>query len=385
MHSAQTLVSVIIPAYNAEQTIQRTLVSVTSQSYKNMEIIIVDDGSTDGTADILAKLASSERRVTVFRQANEGVAAARNQGIIRAKGEYIAPLDADDIWHPTKIEKQVNLIEKNPRVGLVYAWYRVIDADDRVIETPAPILARGDCFTWLIVENFIGNASSALVRRSLLLQTGGYDTSLRAAGAQGAEDLRMQFNIAELARFEVVPEYLVGYRRRPDAMSTNYLSMVQSTYLVLTQVRQRFPSLPRRLFRWSESQTAAYFGMLHLRENMKEGLSLLVEAALRDPFVAWHLIAKPFYAAIRRKFVRLFRRIFPAFGWRRNERLSDRPVDRTCIGREFLDVNPTAISKFASVSWNHNRIKFARAYGIPSRPLDCIPTTQEETRGVIRR
>jgi glycosyltransferase involved in cell wall biosynthesis len=355
-------VSVIIPAFNAERTIHRTLASVISQTYCNLEIIVIDDGSTDGTAAILAKLALSEPRLRAVRQANEGVAAARNRGINLATGEYVAPLDADDIWHATKIEKQVNLIERNPGIGLVYTWYHVIDDADRVIETSPPTLARGDCFTWLIVENFIGNSSSILVKRPLLLQIGGYDTSLRAADAQGSEDYLLQFNIAELAQFEVVPEYLVGYRRLPAAMSSDFLTMLRSYDLVLERVRDRFPSLPSRLFRWAKAEASAYYGMLHVRTRPRKAPALLIKTILKDPVVAWHLIVKQIYYAVRYKLRRSCRRLS-----------IERSTRQPFIGRSFLEIDPSILPAFEPAAWKCTRIEFARANRIPTRSHDTLP------------
>jgi glycosyltransferase involved in cell wall biosynthesis len=103
MSGARPLVSVIVAAYNAEATLAETLRSALAQSYRPVEIILVDDGSTDRTAEI----ASSFAEVILIRQANAGVAAARNAGIRASRGEWLAPLDADDLWHPAKLERQV--------------------------------------------------------------------------------------------------------------------------------------------------------------------------------------------------------------------------------------------------------------------------------------
>jgi glycosyltransferase involved in cell wall biosynthesis len=100
------LVSVIVPAFNAATTLAEALGSALAQTYKNIEILVVDDGSTDATAAIAREFAAADGRVSLVRRSNGGIAAARNSGIAVSKGAYIAPLDADDLWHPTKIEKQ---------------------------------------------------------------------------------------------------------------------------------------------------------------------------------------------------------------------------------------------------------------------------------------
>src|SRR5215216_2413239 len=121
------LVSAVIPAYNAEATIGATISSVMAQTYRRMELIVVDDGSHDGTAAFVGKLAERDPRIRLVRKRNEGAAAARNTGIDHARGDFIAPVDADDLWHPTKIEKQMAVVRRcSARVGLVYCWARAI-------------------------------------------------------------------------------------------------------------------------------------------------------------------------------------------------------------------------------------------------------------------
>src|SRR5690606_10598745 len=128
-------VSVIVPAFNAAGYIEDTCLSVLAQTYTALELIVVDDGSTDATANIVAAIAESDRRVRLLRQQNSGVANARNAGIAAASGEFVAPLDADDIWDPRKIERQVRrLQEAGDDAGLAYCWWVWIDTGGRVLD-----------------------------------------------------------------------------------------------------------------------------------------------------------------------------------------------------------------------------------------------------------
>jgi glycosyltransferase involved in cell wall biosynthesis len=128
------LVSVIIPAYNEAATIERTISSVRSQTYSNLEMQVVDDGSTDETAAIVQRLAGIDHRIMLLRKPNGGLSSARNYGIAHAGGEFIAPIDADDLWHPDKIKKQMAVMrDGGDQVGLVYCWSRAIDERDRVL------------------------------------------------------------------------------------------------------------------------------------------------------------------------------------------------------------------------------------------------------------
>ena len=117
------LVSVIVPVYNGERFISRTLASVQAQIYSPIEIIVIDDGSTDRTASLVEAEAGRDSRIRLFRSKNLGVAAARNRGIAEARGHLIAPLDADDLWHPQKLAREAGLLQASkPSVGVVYCW-----------------------------------------------------------------------------------------------------------------------------------------------------------------------------------------------------------------------------------------------------------------------
>ena len=146
------LVSVVIPTYNRARVLQTTLESVLAQTYPSIEIIVVDDGSTDDTAAILERYAG---RIHVARQANQGVEMARRRGIRTSTGDYVTFLDDDDLMLPTKIERQVEVLNSQPRVGLVHCRYHYIDKDGNHLETTG-WLPEGDvrrqlvwgCFPW---------------------------------------------------------------------------------------------------------------------------------------------------------------------------------------------------------------------------------------------
>ena len=246
------LVSAIVPAYNAEAFIERTLKSVLCQTYKNLEVLVVDDGSTDKTFEIVQSIAQKDSRVTLIRQKNAGVAAARNLAIEKSTGEYIAPVDADDIWYPEKIEKQVNCILKaGESVGLVYSWSINIDENDLIIGQYSGFKPEGKVYIALLCQNFVDNASTPLIRRSCLKHIGGYNSQLRQQAAQGCEDWDIYLRIAEFYEFRVVPEFLVGYRQVIGSMATNYKAMVKSYDLVMANVQQKHPEIPPSIYRLS--------------------------------------------------------------------------------------------------------------------------------------
>ena len=163
----QPLVSVIIPAYNAERYIDKTLDSVLHQTYRNIEVLVVDDGSQDKTAEIIESISHHDHRVYPLYQTQLGVAAARNAAIRQSKGQLIAPIDADDIWYPQNLEKQVHcMLKAGPTVGLVYAWSVVIDEHGLLTGDFRASPIEGEVFETLLSHNFLGNASVCLIRRN---------------------------------------------------------------------------------------------------------------------------------------------------------------------------------------------------------------------------
>lgn len=234
------LVTIVIPAYNAEKTLHETLLTARAQSYGNLEILVIDDGSQDNTARIAESHAAQDMRIRLIRQDNAGVAAARNRGIKEAKGEYIATLDADDLWHPEKIALQRAAFFRSGRpIGLVYTWSAYIDEDNTILSTRRKPLHEGDVLTALCLSNFVNNGSAPMMLKKALLEIGGFDSGLRAAHAQGCEDYQTYFRIAEHYNFAVVPQHLTGYRQYSNSMSGDVLQMLRSYDMFMKEFRER--------------------------------------------------------------------------------------------------------------------------------------------------
>jgi glycosyltransferase involved in cell wall biosynthesis len=248
-----SLVSVIIPAHNAERYIDDTLRSVVSQSHSHIEIVIVDDGSTDSTLSMAKDWADRDPRVRVISQPQGGVAAARNRAIEATRGDFIAPLDADDLWFPRKIERQLQrFAESTSEVGVVYTWTTIIDGDNRCTGIMHKKIREGDVFADLLASNIVGHSSGALIRREALAGVG-YNLSLRDQGAQGCEDLDVYIRIAEHWLYACVPEFLVAYRTHVGGMSKDYTAMGRSVDRVLLDTRSRHTYIPARAIRLGRS------------------------------------------------------------------------------------------------------------------------------------
>jgi glycosyltransferase involved in cell wall biosynthesis len=263
MRNEDDLVSVIVPAFNAERTINETLLSVRNQTHRNMEIIVVDDGSTDRTYQCSSDHSRVDSRIRVIRQLNAGVAATRNRGIEEARADLIAPIDADDLWRPTKIARQLRALRAaGSEVKLVYTWSALIDEDSKVIDWGKDPLFAGDVLFALSYGNFVGNGSTALMQKSVLKELGGYDTSLRTRQAQGCEDWSLFLQIAEGSHFAIVPDYLTGYRQARRAMSRDIEQMLRSDALVRSEMLARHPEYLLQI----ESGRHAYIDWMFRRE-----------------------------------------------------------------------------------------------------------------------
>lgn len=254
----QPLVSVVVAAYNAEAHLEQTCRSALAQTHRHLELIVIDDGSTDSTVAIVERLAAADARVRLIRQANGGVAAARNAGIAAARGTFIAPLDADDLWDVTKLARQVQRFDEcGPRTGVVYAWWVWIDADGRAIDSSPRWQVEGRVLQRLLDVNFTGCASVPLFRRSALGEVGTYDVSLRARDSQGCEDWDLVLRVSERYDVAVAPAVLVGYRRHGGSMSTATERMWRSQVAVTDAVAAR-QSIPRDALRRSRGQFALH-------------------------------------------------------------------------------------------------------------------------------
>jgi glycosyltransferase involved in cell wall biosynthesis len=283
MTAADEPVSVVVPAFNAERTIDETLLSVRSQTHENLDIIVVDDGSTDRTYELAREHSFMDGRVRVVRQLNQGVAAARNRGIAEARAEIIAPIDADDLWRSTKVSRQLQVMrESSPQVQLVYAWSANIDECGKIVSLDRQPSFSGDVLSVLCYGNFVGNGSTALMRKSVLEGLGGYDQSLRARQAQGCEDWSLFLRIARAGHFAVVPDYLTGYRQVPNAMSRNVDQMLKSDALVRAEGLLLYPEYEEEI----RSGRLSYIEWMFQRElgagNWASCLALLQRVFAKD-------------------------------------------------------------------------------------------------------
>jgi glycosyltransferase involved in cell wall biosynthesis len=282
------LVSVIIPVYNGEKYIRETLQSVINQTYKKFEIILVDDGSTDATLEQVRNFDTKERVVRIISQERGGVAQARNTGISHSQGEFIAPLDADDIWYPEKLSNQIKVMnDKGPRTGLVYSWTVRIDANSKLLGLCSTSSFEGPVFGSLLTGNFISSASVPLIRRSCLERVGGYSTDFYSAQAQGCEDYDLHLRISENYYFGVVKKILTGYRWHSKSMSKNHLTMYKSYNLTMKRLEMRHPNIPNSFIKLSLALEMFYLESIcmHCGDYYKSLYYLIISIKKYPPLI----------------------------------------------------------------------------------------------------
>ncbi|HET9810923.1 MAG TPA: glycosyltransferase family A protein [Sphingomicrobium sp.] len=243
------LVSVLVPAHDAQSTLSESLRSALAGTYPNIELLVVDDGSRDSTARIAEDFAAADNRIQVHRQSQQGVSAALNLALRHARGDYVARLDSDDLWHPTKLERQMQIAARDPEAALIHAFVRYIDGQGRIVRDVAPQHFPRRALSRCLYDGIIGGNSSVLFRRSAIERAGGFDEQLASW-----EDLLFQLAVLADNPAAVVPEYLVGYRVRPDSLSADPQNMLDSWRVARRRIDERFPQIPKFVRDWAHGR-----------------------------------------------------------------------------------------------------------------------------------
>jgi glycosyltransferase involved in cell wall biosynthesis len=284
------LVSVIIPTFNYSEFLPSAVDSALGQTVRDLEVLVIDDGSTDATRAVIARF--SDHRLTYHYQDNRGLAAARNRGIRLASGKYLAFLDADDLWLPGKLERQLPLLEVGGRLGLVYGGYEVIDARGRVQAVRQPQAIEGDPLANLLLGNSVsGSATTSVVRAAVFSCVGLFDESLEAA-----EDWDMWLRIASLFSLGLVKTTVAQIRVHPANMSADPYRMDRSLQKVLDNFFRQ-PDLGRRyshLERRARSRARVAAGVMASRRRKFRAARTLALKALRHDLScrdAYYLLA----------------------------------------------------------------------------------------------
>ncbi len=309
------LVSVVVPTYNRAYCLERAVSSVLAQTYQNVEVVLVDDGSTDDTRTLVDRLWSGSQKVRYLYQANRGVSAARNLGLRAAAGDYLALLDSDDIWLPWKLEAQLACLRALPHVGMIWTDMEAIDPDGRVLQPrflrhmylayrwfsperlfavqqplselmpempPAlafdPIVRSGDIFSPMLMGNLV-HTSTVLLRRSRYEQVGFFDETMRTG-----EDYDFHLRTCRAGPVALLEAPAIRYQcGRSDQLSRSGL---------MVEIAQNFLRTVERALETDRAQVTLPAWML--KRSLADGHLWLGEAAFNAgdlPRARTHLLA----------------------------------------------------------------------------------------------
>jgi len=220
-------VSVVMPAFNAAEFLDDAVASILNQTFRDFEFIIIDDGSTDETPDILRKYAEADDRVRVYRQGNQGVIAALNRGCQIARGQFVARMDADDISLPRRFERQTNFLKKHPEIGIVGTWAANIDKNNSVVGKwclpPSPMVLKWNHFFRVCVIH-----PTVLMRRPILEKLNFYRSD-----SLYADDWDLWLRASAMTEFGNTPEILFKYRVWSKSVSKSHSQECQKAPIKL--------------------------------------------------------------------------------------------------------------------------------------------------------
>jgi len=284
---SQKKVSVIIPAFNRARYIRQTVDSVLNQTYTNIETIVVDDGATDETREILESYTGKIKILEHPGRQNRGQSASINLGLDYASGEYVAILDSDDYFEPNKIELQLEYLELHPDIGLIYCNGTAVDSNGEFLHD---IYAPGHR-EYNNPENVLLNCyfllpNNSLVRMSVFKKAGSFDESLRAA-----QDHDMAIRIAEVTRLAYLDKSLFHYRRHDESISkNNAATRWNNGFLILEKARNRYPYSPSVIRRRKAVLHFRLFQCALENKSRLKSLPHLTLAGLYDPVRAWAIL-----------------------------------------------------------------------------------------------
>ncbi len=280
----KSLVSVIITTYNRADYIKYSIDSVLKQTYDFFELIIIDDGSTDNTVDIIKTY--NDKRIRYFYQRNFGQNFARNYGLQLSKGEYAAFLDSDDVWEINKLEKQVAILDKHRNIGLVYCATAIIDRYNSIVGKQKIYNYSGKVTKQLLLLNFLYNGSCAMFRiNDSLYKIGMFDESIKRM-----TDWEFYLKYSVHNEFYCIPEYLLKYRMHSSTMSFNYMDYLASGFKILDKFF-RNKDLPASIIKYKDLAYAMRYRYLAQRflDNGKyiEARAYIIKAFAQTGNIIW--------------------------------------------------------------------------------------------------
>jgi len=293
-------VSVVIPAYNASRTLRATVASALAQTMNDIEVLIVDDGSSDDTLAVARSLESD--KVSAMTQRNAGAAAARNTGIRAATGEYVAFLDADDLWLPHKLQRQLEHLERHPQSDAVQCGSYFVDDSLRLLYVKHCTDTGNALMESLQFQNLPAFLSALIVKRTKLLAFGGFDTRLEIL-----EEWDMALKASRHCAMRSVPDPLVLYRVHPGNRHRNVDIHIKPGHIILESLFAE-PDLPDDIRRLQGRIYGVFYrtlaGGYHNAGKRREFFRWMARSIRRDPAQIFYMLAMPL-RRLRRKLSRV--------------------------------------------------------------------------------
>ncbi len=286
------LVSVIIPAYKAEKYLPETLESVLNQTYTNLEIIVVDDGSPNSLEPVVAPYMEKDNRIRFYRKKNGGVSSARNFGFEKSQGEFVSFLDADDVWMPKNLDKKIKALSEAPsEFGYVHSKIEVIDANSK----PTGQIKSGkggEILTELLLweeDTIVARCANLVYRREVLEKIGLFNENLSTAA-----DQELTFRLAKHYKGIFIPEVLLYYRIHDNNMHSN-VPLHEKDHILAYKLAEKnnlFPSSKIKRKAFSNLYLILAGSWWKNAGNKKRGLLFLWKAFLQDPVNFFNKILK---------------------------------------------------------------------------------------------
>lgn len=251
------LVSIITTTYNVGPYVGAAIRSALAQTETNFELLIVDDASTDNTLAEVAQF--QDPRIQVHQCSHRGAAGAANYGLQRARGEFVAFLDGDDIWKPQNLERQLAVMRAHPDCEMTFGLSRMVDESGADLGPTSRTASSPLGETELLIENYCANGSAVVLRRSTVERVGEFDTQV---GACVDYDYWLRVAHGRGCNVRCVPEILVLYRRRDGQISGQWRTMADSWARVLRRVHERAPEVVAQAGRFGQMNMQRYFAYL---------------------------------------------------------------------------------------------------------------------------